>query len=214
MTNIEIRKFVKADKKAIQDIAYLTGYMGESAEQFWPHKQSFAEIWTSYYIDHEPDSLYVAIKDNSVVGYLTGCLNTALSPKSEDIFQSAIMKYGLLFRPGTASFLWRAMLDAIMDKRSAKSDFIDERWPAHLHINLIPLARGTGLGAALMQSWLEQLRQARSPGCRLSTLVENTRAVSFFEKMGFKKDGEPSLVPGMRSRHGERLHQQIMVWSR
>lgn len=214
MTNVRIRKFVKADKKAIQDIAYLTGYMGDSAEHFWRHKQSFAEIWTSYYIDHEPDSLYVATKDDSVVGYLTGCLNTALGPKSEHIFQSAIIKYGLLFRPGTAGFLWRGMLDGIKDKRGAKAEFIDERWPAHLHINLLPVARGTGLGAALMETWLEQLRQSGIPGCHLSTLVENYRAVLFFEKMGFKKHGEPSLVPGMRSQRGERLHQQIMVWSR
>jgi GNAT superfamily N-acetyltransferase len=124
------------------------------------------------------------------------------------------MEYGLLFRPGTASFLWRGMLDGIKDKRGAKADFIDERWPAHLHINLLPVTHGTGLGAALMESWLEQLRQSGAPGCHLSTLVENTCAVLFFEKMGVTKYGEPSLVPGMRSRRGERLHQQIMVWSR
>lgn len=80
-------------------------------------------------------------------------------------------------------------------------------------MNLLPVARGYGLGRALMERWLEQLKQSGSPGCHLSTLVENTAAVSFFEKMGFKKRGEPSLVPGMRGIGDERLHQQIMVWS-
>ena len=207
-----IGKYNEGDREALQDICYLTGYMGDSAAYFWRHRPSFVEVWTSYYLDHEPESVYVAIKDDSVVGYLTGCLDTTMA-KSDTILQSAIIKYGLLFRPGTAGFFWRAIFDGIKDKHGATGEFIDARWPAHLHINLLPVARGTGLGAAFMESWMERLRQSGSSGCHLGTLVENTRAVLFFEKMGFKQHGEPSLVPGMRGRQGERLHQQIMVWS-
>jgi ribosomal protein S18 acetylase RimI-like enzyme len=212
MIGIGIRKYGEGDREAIQDICYLTGYMGDSPAYFWRHKQSFVEVWTAYYLDHEPESVYVAIKDDSVVGYLMGCLNTALA-KSDAILQSAIIKYGLLFRRGTAGFFWRAIFDGMKDKHVATGEFIDERWPSHLHINLLPVARGTGPGAALMESWLEQLKLSGSRGCHLGTLVENTRAVSFFEKMGFKKHSEPSLLPGMRGPGGERLHQQIMVWS-
>jgi hypothetical protein len=44
--------------------------MGESAESFWRHKESWADLWTSYYTDQEPESLYVATMDDSVAGYL------------------------------------------------------------------------------------------------------------------------------------------------
>lgn len=105
--------------------------MGNSAEVFWRHKQSFVEAWISYYINQEPESLYVATKEDSIVGYLTGCLNTSLAPKSEDIYNSMIKKYGLLFRPGTAGFFYWGMLDSILDKITgkplAKGEFIDER---------------------------------------------------------------------------------------
>jgi GNAT superfamily N-acetyltransferase len=107
----------------------------------------------------------------------------------------------------------RAIWDGIRDKQGATGELLDERWPAHLHINLLPAARGTGLGRRLMESWLEQLRQAGSAGCHLGTILENTRAVTFFEKMGFEKYGEPSLIQGMRGPDGGRLHQQFMVWS-
>jgi ribosomal protein S18 acetylase RimI-like enzyme len=210
---VRVRKFDAADRAAIEDICYLTGYMGESAERFWRHKRSFVAAWTSYYIKHEPESIYVATKDDTVVGYLTGCVDTSFAAKSKPGITTQIMKHGLLFRPGTARFFWRAMLDSMRDKTSATDEFIDERWPSHLHINLLPVARGSGLGRALMERWFEQLRQVGSPGCHLGTLVENTRAVSFFERMGFKRYGEPSLVPGMRGLSGERLHQQVMVWS-
>lgn len=213
MDGAGIRKFAPGDRQMVEEICYLTGFMGEPAARFWRHRQSFVEIWTSYYIDHEPESLYVATIEGAVVGYLTGCLNTLSAPTSEESFMQAITKHRLLFRPGTAGFLIRGILDGIRDKESAKGDLIDDRWPSHLHINLLPAARGTGLGRGLMERWLEHLRQAGSPGCHLGTMAENTRAVAFFEKMGFKKHGEPSLLPGMRGPEGARLHQQFMVRS-
>ena len=48
---------------------------------------------------------------------------------------------------------------------------------------------------------------------KMSLCEVHWRALSFFEKMGFRKYGDPTLVPGMRGKGGERLHQQIMVWS-
>jgi ribosomal protein S18 acetylase RimI-like enzyme len=208
-----IRQYAAGDREAVQDICYLTGYMGDSAERFWRHKKSFVEAWTSYYIDREPESLYVATRDDVVVGYLTGCVDTSLATKTKGSITSLIRRHWLLFRPGTAGFFWRGIVDSIRYKNVATDEFIDERWPSHLHINLLPAARGSGLGRALVERWFDQLRQSGSPGCHLGTLVENTRAVVFFEKVGFRRHGEPALVPGMRGPGGERLHQQIMVWS-
>jgi ribosomal protein S18 acetylase RimI-like enzyme len=136
-----------------------------------------------------------------------------MSPSSDDLMQAVVRKHWLLFRPDTAGFLYRSMLNSFRDRQRASGDFIDPRWPAHLHVNLLPAARGSGLGAALMERWLTHLVEADSPRCHLGTLVENTRALSFFEKMGFRKREDPTRVPGMRGKRGERLHQQIMVWN-
>jgi hypothetical protein len=43
-----------------------------------------------------------------------------------------------------------------------------------------------------MERWLQQLQEADSPGCHLLTLVENTRALKFFEKSGFRNHGNPN----------------------
>jgi hypothetical protein len=50
-----------------------------------------------------------------------------------------------------------------------------------------------------------------SPGCHLGVIAENEAAVAFFRAMGFKPHGDPVPIPGMRTRGGKRLHQQIMV---
>jgi ribosomal protein S18 acetylase RimI-like enzyme len=186
--------------------------MGDSAARFWRHEASWADIWTSYYTDREPESLSVATLDGRIVGYLAGCRDTAtMSPTSEELIAAAIRKDRLIVRRGTAAFLFRAMLDAIRDRGRASGDFVDERWPAHLHIDLLPEARATGLGAALMERWLRQLRADGIRGCHLSTLVENDRARRFFRAFRFRDYGEPTLIPGMRTPSGRRVHQQIMV---
>jgi ribosomal protein S18 acetylase RimI-like enzyme len=214
MSAVGVRSYVADDRAAVRDISYRTGFMGESAESFWGHKESWADLWTSYYTDREPQSLYVATMDDTVVGYLAGCMDTAaMTPSTDEIMQAMIRKHWLLFRPGTARFLYRGMLDTIRDRQRASGEFIDPRWPAHLHIDLLPAARGTGLGGSLIERWPDRLKESGSPGCHLLTLIENRRALSFFEKMGFRKHGDPTVVAGMRGKGGERLHQQIMVWN-
>ena len=102
------------------------GLYGESAESFWGHKESWADLWTSYYTDREPQSLYVATMDDSVVGYLVGCMDTAaMTPSTDEIMQAVIRKHWLLFRPGTAGFLYRGMLDSLRDRERARGEFID-----------------------------------------------------------------------------------------
>jgi GNAT superfamily N-acetyltransferase len=87
----------------------------------------------------------------------------------------------------------------------------DERWPAHLHVDLLPECRGAGVGSRLVGDWLTSLRQREVPGCHLQTLAENTSAVTFFESMGFEIAGPPANAPGFRTRDGERIHVQLMV---
>jgi ribosomal protein S18 acetylase RimI-like enzyme len=212
MSSVDIRPYRSADRDAVRDISFRTGFMGQSAAHVWRHTESWADVWTSYYTDCEPESLSVATIDGTVVGYLAGCLDTAaMRPTSDELLTTAIRKHRLLFRRGTAGFLVRAIVDGLRDRESARGDFIDPRWPAHLHIDLLPEARGIGLGAALMVRWLGQLREAGSPGCHLATLGENGRAVSFFERSGFRRHGQLTPVPGMRDLNGGRLHQLIMV---
>ena len=70
MSPVGVRSIVAEDRQAVRDISYRTGFMGESAESFWGHKESWADLWNSYYTDQEPESLYVATMDDAVVGWL------------------------------------------------------------------------------------------------------------------------------------------------
>jgi ribosomal protein S18 acetylase RimI-like enzyme len=210
-----VRPYYPGDRPAIEDIAYRTGFMGESAETFWRHQPSFVSIWVAPYLDTHADSAFVATVDGKVTGYLTGCVETAGFEGPDKMLAKAISRHWLLFRRGVAGFLWRAIADQILDKARGyppvRGELHDARWPSHLHINLLPEARGSALGRALMEAWFARLKDVGSPGCHLGVIGENRRGVAFFTAMGFERHGEPLPIPGMRGRGGDRLHQQMMV---
>jgi len=185
--------------------------MGEPSTWYWRHEESNAGIWTEYYTDREPESLFVAARGEQVVGYLTGCVDTHEAPSPADAVTRAAVRHALFLRPGTAGFLWRGLLDSVLQLGTPSGELDDPRWPSHLHINLAPEARGWGAGGLLMQAWFDRLADLRSPGCHLGTLHENERAIGFFERMGFERFGDPQLAPGMRSPSGGRHHLQLMV---
>ncbi|NUW46467.1 GNAT family N-acetyltransferase [Nonomuraea rhodomycinica] len=211
---MEIRGFAETDRAALRD---LFGRAGEGAPtaSLWGHRESEAAVYLDPYMDLEPGSLLLAEDGGALVGYLTGCPDSATFPSESARLAQALGKYWPGFRSRAAAFFARGVLDmarAGIRGEPAPEDFTDARWPAHLHIAVAPSARGTGAADALMHRWLDRLRLTGSPGCHLRTLVENARAVRFFERMGFVRHGPTPMVPGLRH-EGRPLHQQTMVWS-
>ncbi|MGW0732473.1 GNAT family N-acetyltransferase [Streptomyces sp. NPDC002851] len=211
---ITIRTFAESDRDELRKLFGRAG-QGAPSASLWGHEESEAAIYLDPYMDLEPDSLFVAVVDGALVGYLAGCLDSSKFPSENERMQKAIRRYRLIVRPKTTAFFARGMVDmalATVRRESTAGDFVDGRWPSHLHINVAPAVRGTGAADGLMRRWFDRLSETDSPGCHLQTLVENTRAVRFFERMGFAKHGPTPLVPGIRH-GGKRLHQQTMVWS-
>lgn len=211
MSAIRIRPYDPHDRGSVRDVAFRTGYMGDPIDWLWPDGESFCDMLTPYYTDREPESLLVAERDGEVVGYLMGCVESVASQGVAADEVRRRLRRGALFRPGCAGFLWRAIFDVIRDRDAPEELLLDPRWPAHLHINLLPEARGQGAGGALMRTWLDQLRERHSAGVHLGTFAENRDAIAFFQSQGFRLHGPPQSAPGFRTREGGRMHVQWMV---
>ena len=206
-----IRAYRPEDREAIRRIAFETGYMAESIAWLWRDRESFADLITRYYTDHEPESIFVAEGDGVVLGYLTGCVESARVKGSALREIRRLLVRGALFVPGFAAFLGRSVCDALRDRGTPAEALSDPRFPAHLHIDLLPEGRGRGLGRRLMEAWLARLRSLGSPGVHLGTFAENHAGIRFFEACGFVRHGGPHLAPGFRTREGRRMHVQWMV---
>jgi len=211
---ISIRPYEAADRAAVRRVCFLTGFMGEPVGWMWRDQESFSDIFTGYWTDREPEHALVAERYGVVVGYLLGCTDSRRVWNAGKLLMRHGFARGVAFRPGTSRMFWRMISDGIGDAighRLPPPTYYDERWPAHLHIDLLPVCRHRGVGTALVGRWLESLRQAQVPGCHLQTMAENTRAIAFFEKMGFSRFGTPDAAPGFRTRTGERMGVQLMV---
>jgi len=60
-------------------------------------------------------------------------------------------------------------------------DEVVARYPAHLHIDLLPVLQGRGVGREMMSRLLEELRTRKVPGVHLGVDARNQRAVGFYE---------------------------------
>lgn len=214
MPHVEVRPYAAADRAGL--IALFDG-AGEGApgSEVWGHTESLNEVYLTPYLDLEPESAFVAVVDGQLAGYLVGCVDDSHFPSEEERLTTVIKKYRLFRLRESRRFFARAAWDSLVLKvrrQPSAGELSDPRWPSHLHIDLLPVARGTGAADGVMNLWFDRLREVGSPGCYLQTSAENTRAVRFFERMGFVKHGDNPVVPG--SRHdGKRMHQQTMVWT-
>lgn len=214
MTTIEVRPYDVADRAGLVALFDAAGE-GAPSSEVWGHAASLAEVYLTPYLDLEPQSVFVVVVDGRPSGYLAGCLDESTFPSEDERTSAAIKKHRLFRMAGPRRFFVRAAVDTAVLKLRRKpvaGGFEDARWPSHLHIDLLPVARGTGAAGDLMNAWFDHVRTAGSPGCYLQTSFENERAIRFFERMGFERHGPHPVVPGLRH-DGARMHQQTMVWT-
>lgn len=78
-----------------------------------------------------------------------------------------------------------------------------EKYPAHLHINIVPSHQRQGYGSILMTKFLEELRKKDVKGVHLGMRADNTAAGKFYGRHGFeesadiKMDGTTWMVKGL-----------------
>src|SRR5215210_5663001 len=81
----------------------------------------------------------------------------------------------------------------------AAADEVVDRYPAHLHIDLLERVRGAGFGRALVAKQLDQLRSRGATGVHLEVATENRNAIDFYRHLGFVelRERDDALVMGI-----------------
>jgi len=187
-----IRKYQPEDRDRVRYICCETGFLGEPQEAVFIGRDIFADLWSSYWTDREPESAFVAEVEGRVEGYMLGCLDTR---RQERIWNKEILpKVGLrmLLPTWWGKSINRKFIRAMV-RSHRRGEFrvplrkIIAEFPAHLHTNIAdPSLRGQGLGGAMMRVYLDYLREHNITGVHLGTTSHNRQAVPFYEYFGFK----------------------------
>lgn len=156
-----IRRCTLADHDAVRDICCATGVFGHGLEPTFSDRRLFTDLYVDPYLRYQPDLAWVLEEEGRVRGYLLG----AVRPDFDH----------LLVRAGAAAVAragWRRLRRNVTDQRGASNRLL--RWlltrsylerpehpatTAHLHFNLLPGARGFGLGIDMWRGFEAELRR-------------------------------------------------------
>ncbi len=180
-----IRLYQPSDRSAVFQLCGDTAFFGEPIESFFDARELFLDTFATYYTDVVGDHLWVAEDDRSeIVSYLMGCSDT---PAYNRWFRGHAREMARRLITLRYRGLTRKTLRFIWDYLHLRVPYIDlSPYPAHLHINTRAGLRGQGIGAALMNTYLDQLRREDIHGVHLETSSENIIAVPWYEKLGFQ----------------------------
>lgn len=175
------------DKTAIRDICCQTGYAGRDIGPYIDDKNLFADFWTLYYTEYEPESAFVSRVNGKTVGYLTGCLDTKRYNRMMTakviprlLLKAVFMKYRIGKK--TRNYI----INMFLQLRQGQIYPPLNLYPAHLHINIEEGYRRKGIGEALIYNYFTCLAENSIAGVHLGTTTLNPSAVPFYEKLGFE----------------------------
>lgn len=194
---INIRPYTSSDRQGLRDLCCDTANMGAPLEEFFLDRELIADLLTRYYTDYEAQYTLIAEYKGQLVGYLTGCLNTA---KSQRITLFKILPLTLISALFHKKFwhikTWRTFKAALRSflKGGFNRTIALDQYPAHLHINIHHNFRGKKIGSLLFQKFIEQARSAGCHGVHAATRVDNPSACRFFEEKGFSYLSKHCLI--------------------
>jgi len=195
---IAIRPYHPSDLYALYQICLRTGDSGADATHVYQDPELLGHCFAAPYAVIEPDLCFVLTHAGAPCGYVLGTRDTITFAErcDRDWFPVLRNRYPLP-APDDQS----EDADLIRYIHAGKQINPDvAAYPAHLHIDLLPIAQGQGWGRKLIQAFLGRLGALAIPAVHLGVGKNNPRAIGFYERMGFQrvKEYEGGIAFGMQ----------------
>jgi ribosomal protein S18 acetylase RimI-like enzyme len=194
-----VRPYRPDDLPAVREICVRTGYRGTDARGVVTDTALLPDIFAEPYVVYDPGLAFVADDGGTAVGYILGTADTAAftawfrdtwlpeiaprhagpPPAPDDTFENLLLR--IMYDPE------RMLIPVLAD------------YPAHLHIDLLPGYQGKGLGRGLMDAFRAELHRRGVPRLHLGVDPANTRAIGFYERLGFERLDLPGVYLGRSS---------------
>ena len=198
MAGIVIRSYEPRDRAAVRHICCETADAGKPFEGFFHDRELIADLITRYYTDFEPQHSWVATRDEQVVGYLNGSLDGRRAMRVTlwrivpAIVIGALCR-GTFCHRETWRLIW-ASLHTWWARGGLHCGGTAGIGAPHLHVNLVPEARGAQVGTRLVERFIEQVNASGGRMVEASVRSDNVAACHFFEQFGFAEVARQKLV--------------------
>tara|TARA_Y100001970_G_C14093525_1_gene781340 strand:- start:202 stop:801 length:600 start_codon:yes stop_codon:yes gene_type:complete len=194
-----IRNYCDKDLEKVYEICLKTGDAGFDASELYQDPKLLGHVYVGPYTELEPSSAFILENDSEVCGYIIGTLNSKLFFEKVELdwLPQLRQKYKI---PKKSSKYYN-LDDKIIHSFHFYEKPVDyPNYPAHLHVDIIPIAQGRGLGKKMMDCFFKYLRKNNVKGLHLGVDIKNNRAIKFYKDYGLKiiKENMGSLIMGVR----------------
>ncbi len=211
MQKIIIRPYSPTDRDSIRFICCETGFSGEPVDPLFCDRHAFADFFTKYYTDWEPESSFVGEVDGKVVGYLNGCLRYRYHGFAEKcIIASLVPKVCWRIVSGDYNQQSRSFLRWCILHGNKETPAFPKQ-SAHFHFNILPEYRNSGIGLRLFNRFVEHLNEHKTKRvyAQLQT-SDNKRTLRLFNRFGFVVT-ERREISKFRAFHDEKIYVTTIV---
>ena len=184
-TTASIRPYRETDHAAVYDVCVRTADAGGDARGMYHTDDLMPDLFAGPYLFLEPDFAVVLDDGNRAVGYVIGTPDTAAFARAyrERWIPRLAGRYEVPPDP-----------PGNRDEEMLALHYRPERlvwpgqqeYPAHLHIDLLPPFQRAGHGRALMETFYAAAAGAGAAGVHVTVLTANTRALGFYDRLGFR----------------------------
>lgn len=196
MNETRIRPARTGDGDAVAAICLRTAQSGSDATGLYSNERLPGLTWALPYLEFPGATALVVDRPDGVAGYLVGAADSVAFEHwfTTQWRRSALATLGDL-NP-------RTELDrrdfAYLTREPEPHAGWQEDYPAHLHINLLPVLQGQGWGRVLIEAFLAEMRAQGMPGVALGVADDNQRARDFYMHLGFREIPESGGMLGIR----------------
>ena len=183
----QIRPFDEGDLDACYAISLATGHAGGDASPLYRDPKMMGHIYIAPYALLAPDVTFVVADLHGVAGFVAGAVDTIAWERrlERDWWPSLRRQYadpaGIPPDEQTADQRRASMIH----HPNATPVAISSRYPAHLHMNLLPRLQRRGIGSLLLGTWLAAARTRGARSVHVGVNRMNTGALRFWEAQGF-----------------------------
>lgn len=166
-------------------VCLLTGDAGADGTRLYRDPDLLGHVYAGPYPVADPALTWVVTDALGVAGYVVGTADSqGFSRWEEEHWWPALRaRYPLRDDAGDGTRDHEVLRTVHAGTRF--DDALVERYPAHLHIDLLPRAQGAGLGRELIGRLTDALRARGVPGVHLGVSAQNPGAIAFYDRVGF-----------------------------
>lgn len=191
IASLVIRPYQPADRPGVRTIYGDDEFARPDLQRRYPRMCEYLADSMSHYYTHEPESTFVAALNGQVVGALLGALDTR---RCEQVYEPQTRR---LLRRRTLSgvygwpvWWWADFLTEWAGRKTVHPGIDLAKYPAHLHIGLLPAWRRQGIGTRLTQAYETYLRSRGIRGYHLYAASFHPLGVAFYRKSGMEVLGQ------------------------